>query len=154
MHFEKYYLILLSFANVENEMDLTSLVGRLRNDPWSCSPHGLLHWCYQCPRHGTAYNSDYFQHFLYSILSLSLQLMKVWCNQTVQEKYGSTLSTSGLDILWSSIVSIFLVGGAIGSMGGAGLANKFGRFVFYRLKAMNGIFVFINFGLSVRTKST
>lgn len=77
--------------------------------------------------------SDNIQHFYFSILSLSLQLMKAWCNRTVQEKYGSTLSTGGLDILWSSVVSIFLVGGAIGSMGGAGLANKFGRFVFYRL---------------------
>lgn len=55
--------------------------------------------------------------------------MKDWCNQTVHKTYGSTLSTSELEILWSSIVSIFLVGGAIGSLGGAGLANKFGRFV-------------------------
>ncbi|XP_032590305.1 solute carrier family 2, facilitated glucose transporter member 1 isoform X2 [Drosophila grimshawi] len=61
------------------------------------------------------------------VINAPSELMKVWCNQTVHDKYGSTLSTSGLDILWSSVVSIFLVGGAIGSLGGAGLANKYGR---------------------------
>lgn len=54
--------------------------------------------------------------------------MKVWCNQTLHENYGSNLSESGLDLLWSCIVSVFLVGGAIGSLGGAGAANKFGRY--------------------------
>ncbi|XP_034479166.1 solute carrier family 2, facilitated glucose transporter member 1 isoform X2 [Drosophila innubila] len=61
------------------------------------------------------------------VINSPADLMKVWCNQTIHEKYGSTLTSSGLQILWSSIVSIFLVGGAIGSLGGAGLANKFGR---------------------------
>lgn len=56
--------------------------------------------------------------------------MKAWCNETVHEKYDSWMSPGGLDILWSSVVSVFLIGGAIGSLGGAGLANKFGRFVF------------------------
>lgn len=74
--------------------------------------------------------SDNIQLFyIDDFIALSLQLMKVWCNQTIQEKYGSTLSTSGLEIFWSSVVSIFLVGGAIGSLGGAGFANRFGRFV-------------------------
>ncbi|KAM8714314.1 hypothetical protein ACLKA7_014444 [Drosophila subpalustris] len=61
------------------------------------------------------------------VINSPAALMQVWCNQTIHEKYGSTLSLSGLEILWSFIVSIFLVGGAIGSLGGAGLANKFGR---------------------------
>lgn len=61
------------------------------------------------------------------VINAPAAIMKVWCNQTIHEKYGSSMSVSGLDILWSSIVSIFLVGGAIGSLGGAGLANKFGR---------------------------
>ncbi|KAH8371635.1 hypothetical protein KR093_008344, partial [Drosophila rubida] len=61
------------------------------------------------------------------VINSPATLMKEWCNQTIHEKYGGSLSSGGLDILWSSIVSIFLVGGAIGSLGGAGLANKFGR---------------------------
>ncbi|KAH8394643.1 hypothetical protein KR222_000857, partial [Zaprionus bogoriensis] len=61
------------------------------------------------------------------VINAPQALMKVWINQTVQEKYGSTLSQSGLDVFFASVVSIFLVGGAIGSLGGAGLANKFGR---------------------------
>jgi len=40
---------------------------------------------------------------------LSLQLMKVWCNQTVYETYGSNLSPDGLDLLWSCVVSVFLM---------------------------------------------
>lgn len=32
-----------------------------------------------------------------------------------------------LDLLWASVVSIFLIGGAVGSMGGAWLSNKVGR---------------------------
>ncbi|XP_030563135.1 solute carrier family 2, facilitated glucose transporter member 3-like isoform X1 [Drosophila novamexicana] len=61
------------------------------------------------------------------VINAPSALMKIWCSQTVLEKYGSTMSQSGIDILWSSVVSVFLVGGAIGSLGGAGLANKFGR---------------------------
>ncbi|EDW85589.1 uncharacterized protein Dwil_GK23076 [Drosophila willistoni] len=61
------------------------------------------------------------------VINAPSKLMKNWCNQTLHDKYGSDLSVSSLDLLWSSIVSIFLVGGAIGSLGGAGVANKFGR---------------------------
>ncbi|XP_034652185.1 solute carrier family 2, facilitated glucose transporter member 1 isoform X1 [Drosophila subobscura] len=61
------------------------------------------------------------------VINAPSKLMKIWCNQTLHDNYGSNLSETGLDLLWSSIVSVFLVGGAIGSLGGAGAANKFGR---------------------------
>ncbi|XP_017865211.1 PREDICTED: solute carrier family 2, facilitated glucose transporter member 1 [Drosophila arizonae] len=61
------------------------------------------------------------------VINAPATLMKSWCNETVHEKYGSWMSPGGLDVLWSSVVSVFLIGGAIGSLGGAGLANKFGR---------------------------
>lgn len=54
-------------------------------------------------------------------------LMRTWCNETLIQNYGINISPGGLDILWSTIVSIFLVGGAIGSLGGGGAADKFGR---------------------------
>ncbi|EDW46869.1 solute carrier family 2, facilitated glucose transporter member 1 isoform X1 [Drosophila sechellia] len=61
------------------------------------------------------------------VINAPSKLMKVWCNQTLHDTYGSNLSAGGLDLLWSCVVSVFLVGGAIGSLGGAGAANKFGR---------------------------
>lgn len=53
--------------------------------------------------------------------------MRAWCNETLVSQYDFHITSGGLDILWSAIVSIFLVGGAIGSLGGAGAADKFGR---------------------------
>ncbi|XP_055919474.1 solute carrier family 2, facilitated glucose transporter member 1-like [Eupeodes corollae] len=53
--------------------------------------------------------------------------MRAWCNETLIERYDYHITSGGLSILWSAIVSIFLVGGAIGSLGGAGAADKFGR---------------------------
>ena len=67
--------------------------------------------------------------FLLLLFFFFVQLIKVWCNETLHHRYGSNLSASGLDLLWSSVVSIFLIGGAVGSLGGAKAANKFGRLV-------------------------
>lgn len=55
--------------------------------------------------------------------------VREWCNQTVFERYGVELSSGQLEVLWSTIVSIFLVGGAIGSLGGAWIADRLGRYV-------------------------
>lgn len=53
--------------------------------------------------------------------------VKAWCNETLIEKYDWHLSASGLDVLWAAIVSIFLIGGAVGSLGGAWIADRLGR---------------------------
>lgn len=53
--------------------------------------------------------------------------MRAWCNETLIERYDFHITPGGLDILWSTIVSVFLIGGAIGSLAGAGAADKFGR---------------------------
>ncbi|XP_041448741.1 solute carrier family 2, facilitated glucose transporter member 3-like isoform X1 [Drosophila obscura] len=53
--------------------------------------------------------------------------MRSWCNETLITRYDLHLEASGLELLWSAIVSIFLVGGAIGSVTGASIANRFGR---------------------------
>lgn len=57
------------------------------------------------------------------------QFMRHWCNETIIERYNIYLTTSAIELLWSAIVSIFLIGGAIGSLTGATLANKFGRYL-------------------------
>ncbi|XP_054739317.1 solute carrier family 2, facilitated glucose transporter member 3 [Anastrepha obliqua] len=61
------------------------------------------------------------------VINAPATIITAWCNETLHERYGANLSASGLDWLWSTVVSIFLIGGAIGSLGGANAANKFGR---------------------------
>lgn len=53
--------------------------------------------------------------------------MKNFCNQSVEERYGIQISQESLDILWSTIVSIFLIGGVTGSLTSSPLADKLGR---------------------------
>lgn len=53
--------------------------------------------------------------------------MKNFCNQSVEERYGVKISKDGLSILWSTIVSIFLIGGVTGSLSASYLANQIGR---------------------------
>ncbi|KAI8126934.1 facilitated glucose transporter member 1, Solute carrier family 2 [Lucilia cuprina] len=61
------------------------------------------------------------------VINSPATLVKSWCRESLLQRYDSYLNDSNLDVLWASIVSVFLVGGAIGSLGGAGAANKFGR---------------------------
>lgn len=53
-----------------------------------------------------------------------------WCNQTIYNRYDMILTEDQLQTLWSTIISVFLVGGCVGSLGAATLADKFGRFVY------------------------
>lgn len=53
--------------------------------------------------------------------------MTAWCNQSLINRYDAWLTESELNILWSAIVSIFLIGGIIGSISGSWIANKYGR---------------------------
>ncbi|XP_054739201.1 solute carrier family 2, facilitated glucose transporter member 1-like [Anastrepha obliqua] len=61
------------------------------------------------------------------VMNSPAEFMRNWCNQTLIERYDWHLTETGMNILWSTIVSIFLVGGAIGSLTGAKVANRFGR---------------------------
>uniref|UniRef100_A0A1A9VQJ1 Major facilitator superfamily (MFS) profile domain-containing protein n=1 Tax=Glossina austeni TaxID=7395 RepID=A0A1A9VQJ1_GLOAU len=61
------------------------------------------------------------------VINSPATLIKSWCNDVINERYNVQLRASNLEILWASIVSVFLIGGAIGSLGGAWVANKFGR---------------------------
>lgn len=53
--------------------------------------------------------------------------MKLWCNETLYKKYEIDLTFGQLQVLWASVISIFLVGGAIGSLSGAWVADRIGR---------------------------
>lgn len=53
--------------------------------------------------------------------------MKAFCNESIRQHYGNQLSDNGLNILWSAVVSIFLIGGVSGSLTSSFFANKLGR---------------------------
>lgn len=63
------------------------------------------------------------------VMNSPAEYMKEWCNKTLIDRYNLDLGADGLVTLWSTIISIFLVGGCIGSLFAAKLADKFGRFV-------------------------
>lgn len=67
--------------------------------------------------------------------------MRLWCNETLTQRYDVYLSEAAIELLWSAIVSIFLIGGAVGSLTGAGLANKFGRYKAY-ISTINWYLIF------------
>lgn len=61
------------------------------------------------------------------VINAPSNYMKVWINETLKNNYEMNLSDNGVDLLWSFIVSVFLIGGAIGSFAGSYVANRIGR---------------------------
>lgn len=53
--------------------------------------------------------------------------MKSFCNDSIRERYNIQLSNHELQILWSAIVSIFLIGGVSGSLIASWLSDRYGR---------------------------
>ncbi|KAG5670887.1 hypothetical protein PVAND_001119 [Polypedilum vanderplanki] len=62
-----------------------------------------------------------------AVINAPSSYMKDWANQTLISKYEIYLSPDGIELLWSFIVSIFLIGGVVGSLGGSYIADKIGR---------------------------
>lgn len=58
----------------------------------------------------------------------SLQSVQNFINQTWLERYDSQISEQALTLLWSTIVSIFTLGGFAGASIGGALAIRFGRY--------------------------
>lgn len=54
-------------------------------------------------------------------------LITEWLKTTLMDRSGTVPTDVGLDFLWATVVAIFLVGGAVGSLGGAWVADKLGR---------------------------
>ncbi|XP_058457766.1 solute carrier family 2, facilitated glucose transporter member 1 isoform X2 [Malaya genurostris] len=61
------------------------------------------------------------------VINAPSDFIKEWCNETIYETYGVVLSSGNLDTFWAIVVSVFLIGGVIGSLGGAWVADKLGR---------------------------
>lgn len=64
---------------------------------------------------------------MYKLIIIFFQMIKVYVNESMYNNYGNVLNQAQLDVLWSAIVSIFIVGGVIGSLTGSWLADVMGR---------------------------
>lgn len=53
--------------------------------------------------------------------------MQSFCNDSIRERYNVQLSSRELQVLWSAVVSVFLIGGVSGSLIASWLSNRFGR---------------------------
>lgn len=65
--------------------------------------------------------------FNIGVLNNAAHLVGGFCNESVRERYGVEVSENGLKIIWSTVVSIFLIGGAVGSFLASWVADKYGR---------------------------
>ncbi|KAL5287908.1 hypothetical protein ACFFRR_008632 [Megaselia abdita] len=80
------------------------------------------------------------------VINSPSRFIKDWTNETLITQYDSHLSEGSIELLFSAIVSIFLVGGAIGSLGGAWAADRFGRkgcFIITGILFMIGAVLFV-----------
>lgn len=73
--------------------------------------------------------SDFKRSSDCSVMLFSLQSVQNFINQTWLERYDSQISEQALTLLWSTIVSIFTIGGFVGASIGGTLAIRFGRYV-------------------------
>lgn len=55
--------------------------------------------------------------------------MRTWCNETILHRFETSFNADEIRLLWAIVVSIFLIGGCIGSFSGGWLADKFGRYI-------------------------
>lgn len=75
----------------------------------------------------TTFGSAVVSGYNIGVINAPSSYMKAWANQTLSNNYRAELSDSQVDLLWSFIVSIFLIGGAIGSFIGGLVADRIGR---------------------------
>ncbi|XP_068629467.1 solute carrier family 2, facilitated glucose transporter member 1-like isoform X2 [Battus philenor] len=61
------------------------------------------------------------------VVNTPAEVIKTFCNESFVSRYNLPLNDTWLNVLWSFIVSIFIVGGCTGSVLGSVLADKFGR---------------------------
>ncbi|KAJ1526979.1 hypothetical protein ONE63_008524 [Megalurothrips usitatus] len=65
--------------------------------------------------------------FNIGVINTPAEIIKAFCNASVEAHYGAALTPDQVGVLWSSIVSTFLVGAMTGSMLGGWAADRFGR---------------------------
>lgn len=74
----------------------------------------------------TTFGSAVVAGYNIGVMNAPAIFMRAWLKETVQKSYGVELE-AGLDLLWAFVVSIFLIGGCIGSFLGSYISNRMGR---------------------------
>lgn len=67
--------------------------------------------------------------YFFGVLNAPAEIIQSWCDEVLSNEYDTNSSESQLNLLWTSIVSIYLIGGICGSCFSACCCNKYGRFV-------------------------
>ncbi|XP_069365819.1 solute carrier family 2, facilitated glucose transporter member 1-like isoform X2 [Maniola hyperantus] len=75
----------------------------------------------------TTFGSSLPVGFNIGVVNTPADLIKSFCNESFITRYDIELSKTWLNVLWSSVVSIFIIGGCTGSILGSVLADKLGR---------------------------
>ncbi|CAG9585097.1 unnamed protein product [Danaus chrysippus] len=65
--------------------------------------------------------------FNIGVVNTPAEILKNFCNESFISRYDLPLDNKWLNVLWSAVVSTFIVGGCIGSLLGSVLADKLGR---------------------------
>lgn len=65
--------------------------------------------------------------YFFGVLNAPAEIIKKWCQDILANEYDTIVTAGQLDILWTSIVSIYLIGGICGSCFSAVLCDKYGR---------------------------
>ncbi|XP_017839083.1 solute carrier family 2, facilitated glucose transporter member 7 isoform X2 [Drosophila busckii] len=65
--------------------------------------------------------------YFFGVLNAPAAVIKRWCHEILDSEYDTESDADDLNLLWSFIVSVYLIGGICGSCFGAWFSNKFGR---------------------------
>ncbi|XKL65783.1 hypothetical protein PGB90_009203 [Kerria lacca] len=86
--------------------------------------------------------------FCLGVLNTPVRILQKWCNETLISERQTNLSKAQFDLMWSLIVSVFLIGGVVGGLTGAWFADRLGRkgtLIFGNvLNVFSGILFFIS----------
>ncbi|MED6246761.1 hypothetical protein ATANTOWER_023095 [Ataeniobius toweri] len=97
-------------------------------------PKGLKFFCFQFPNKflllamfATCIGGTFQCGYNISVINAPTKYVQDFINQTWMQRYQTEISKDGLTLLWSTIVSIFTIGGFIGVSIGGTLSVKLGR---------------------------
>ncbi|KAM4746188.1 solute carrier family 2, facilitated glucose transporter member 11-like isoform 1-T1 [Anableps anableps] len=100
----------------------------------SKQPKGLQLFCFQFPNKflllamfATCIGGTFQCGYNISVINAPTKYVQDFINQTWKQRYQREISKDGLTLLWSTIVSIFTIGGFIGVSIGGTLSVKLGR---------------------------
>lgn len=87
-----------------------------------------------------AFGSSFQHGYNTGVVNAPQQLVNQWINETYTHRFGESPDGATIDFIYAVIVSVFCVGGMIGALMTAYIAERFGR---KGGLLLNNVFVFI-----------